>query len=113
MHLEFVLSVIIMYWYIIKQDLKKKIEKSHFKLGGWPGQNPGRKGGTQTKPNCQNLTVFYIYLGPITRLRAGDFFNESVWSVRSFWIQKTYILSQFFLGPPLCDPDFALVTPQA
>ena len=45
MHLEFVLSVIIMYWYIIKQDLKKKIEKSHFKLRGWPGQNPGRERG--------------------------------------------------------------------
>ena len=49
MHLEFVLSVIIMYWYIIKQDLKKKIEKSHFKLGGWPGENPGREGGDPKK----------------------------------------------------------------
>ena len=41
MNLEFVLSVIIMYWYILKQDLKKKIEKSHFKLGGWPGHEGG------------------------------------------------------------------------
>ena len=33
-----------MYWYIIKQDLKKKTEKSNFKLGGLPGQNWGREG---------------------------------------------------------------------
>ena len=49
MNLEYVLSVIIMYWYIIKQDLKKKIEKSNVKLGGWPGEYPGREGGEPKK----------------------------------------------------------------
>ena len=49
------------------------------------------------KPNRQILTVFWIYLGPIMLLRAEVFFNQFVWSVRSFWVQKTYNLWQFFL----------------
>ena len=158
MHLVFVLSVIIMYWYIIKQDLKKKIEKSHFKLGGWPSQNPDHKGGTQKKlaqnigflyskwpyrshglikkitspqtrnwaeiyiKDCKNLAVwfgcgilggFYQISRPPDKFEGWFFFNKCVWSVWSFWIQKTYILRQFFWGPPLRDPDFDLVTPQA
>ena len=72
--------------------------------------------------DCKNLAVwfgcgiwggFYQISRPPDKFEGWFFFNQSVWSVRSFWIQKTYILRQFFLGPPLRDPDFDLVTPQA
>ena len=64
MNLEFVLSVIIMYWYIIKQDLKKKIEKSHFKLGGVTGSKSGlrrqrRTGAEIYIKDCKNLAVWF------------------------------------------------------
>ena len=41
-----------------------------------------------TKPNRQIFTVFYIYLGPITHLRADLKKNHSVWSVRHFEYKK-------------------------
>ena len=58
MNLEFGLSDIIMYWYIIKQDLKKKIEKSNFKLGGDQVKIRVAKGGTPKKLS-QNIGFLY------------------------------------------------------
>ena len=81
MHLEFVINL---YWYIIKQDLKKTIEKVILSLGGALKLVRGPRNLIKTspipttKPNRKIFTVFYIYLGPITRLRADCFFNHSV-----------------------------------
>ena len=69
------------------------------------------KSHNQTKP--PDFDGLLYISRPHYAFEGWFFFNHSVWSLRSFWIQKTYIVRQFFLGPPLRDPDFEPVTPQA
>ena len=52
-----------------------------------------------TKPNRQILTVFYIYLGPITRLRA-DFFLISPCDLYGHFEYKKPIFWDNFWGVP-------------
>ena len=44
-------------------------------------------------------TYFHYFLSPLALFSISDFLVYFMWSVRSFWIQWTYILWPFIFGP--------------